>query len=131
MDSFITGILYSKNRPRFEQIKNMAAGFVNLYIGHNIIQDDIFTVIENYAETKKMPLEWIRIPIEDEELCACTFVRGGRIFVVLIILDVALRKTILNLQGVARFLSLIRLMQGLQRRKRWRQMHLPEFFLRR
>lgn len=83
MDSFLNGILYNKNKSRFNQIKNIAAGFTQLYIGDNIIQDDIFSVIENYARTKEMPLEWIRLPIDDRELCACTFIRGGRIFVML------------------------------------------------
>lgn len=83
MDSFLNGILYNRNKGRFDQIKNIAAGFTSLYIGHNIIQDDIFPVIENYARIKEMPLEWIRLPIDDQELCACTFIRGGRIFVML------------------------------------------------
>lgn len=83
MDSFLNEILFKKNKNRFNQIKNVAAGFTSLYIGHNIIQDDIFSVIENYARTKEMPLEWIRLPIDDQELCACTFIRGGYIFVML------------------------------------------------
>lgn len=83
MEAFFNRILYSDDRNRFNQIKTTAIGFAGSYIGHNIIQDDIFTVIENYARTKEMPLEWIRIPIADEELCACTFIRGGRIFVML------------------------------------------------
>lgn len=83
MDSIINGILYKKNPNKFEQIREIAAGFSNFYIGQNIIRDDIFTMIENYAKTKEMPLEWLRFPIEDTELCACTFVRGGRIFVML------------------------------------------------
>lgn len=83
VEVFFDGILFSKNKNRFSQIKNIAAGFTSLYIGRNIIQDDIFTVIENYARTKEMPLEWIRLPIKDQELCACTFIRGGRIFVML------------------------------------------------
>ncbi len=83
MESFVDGILYNKNKNRFEQIKEKAAGFTNQFIGNNIIQDDIFSAIENYARTKEMPLEWVRLPIDDQELCACTFIRGGRIFVML------------------------------------------------
>ena len=77
------GILYKKDSKRFEQIREIAAGFSSYYIGQNIIQDDVFTVIENYARTKEMPLEWLRFPIRDPELCACTFIRSGRIFVML------------------------------------------------
>ncbi len=83
MASIFDGILYKRDPKRFEQIREIATGFSCFYIGQNIIQDDIFTVIENYARTKEMPLEWLRFPIEDKELCACTFIRGGRIFVML------------------------------------------------
>ena len=83
MDALFEGILYKRNSKRFEQIRAAAAGFSELYIGSNIIQDDIFTAIENYAKTREIPLEWLRFPIKDEELCACTFIRGGRIFVML------------------------------------------------
>lgn len=76
-------ILYKKDPKRFEQIREIATGFSSYYIGQNIIQDDIFTVIENYTRTKEMPLEWLRFPIHDPELCACTFIRSGRIFVML------------------------------------------------
>lgn len=75
------GILYKKNPKRFEQIREIAAGFSEYYIGQNIIQDDIFNMIENYVRTENMPLEWLRFPIRDPELCACTFIRSGRIFV--------------------------------------------------
>ena len=83
MSSFLDGVLYSADRKRFEQIKDIAAGFAQRYIGHNIIQDDIFSLIENYTKAKDICLEWIKLPIEDQELCACTFIRGGRIFVML------------------------------------------------
>lgn len=83
MDALFEGILYKRNKRRFEQIKAIAAGFSELYIGRNIIQDDIFAAIENYAKTWEIPLEWLRFPINDEELCACTFLRGGRIFVLI------------------------------------------------
>lgn len=83
MEPLVERILFKQNCKRFGQIKSIAASFSELYIGSNIIQDDIFTVIENYAKTKEMPLEWLRLPIDDEELCACTFIRAGRIFVLL------------------------------------------------
>lgn len=76
-------ILYKADAKRFEQIREISAGFSSYYIGQNIIQDDIFAVIENYARTKEMPLEWLRFPIRDPKLCACTFIRSGRIFVMM------------------------------------------------
>lgn len=83
MNTFLEGILYNVNPSRFDQIKKVATGFAGNYVGNNIIQDDIFALIENYARAKEMPLEWIRLPIDDKKLCACTFIRGGRIFVML------------------------------------------------
>ncbi len=75
--------LYVKNKKRFEQIRAKANGFNQDFNGNNIIQDDIFHIIQNYAVRRETPLEFLRYPIDDEELCACTFVRGGRIFVLL------------------------------------------------
>ncbi len=75
--------LYVKNHKRFEQIRDKANGFNQSFNGNNIIQDDIFHIIQNYAIRKGTPLEILRYPIMDDELCACTFVRGGRIFVLL------------------------------------------------
>lgn len=83
MDVFVDGILYETDSQRYDHVKNVAAAYVSRFVGDNIIQDDIFSIIENYTESKEMPLEWIRLPIEDKELCACTFIRGGRIFVML------------------------------------------------
>lgn len=83
MGSFPEGVLFNKDRKRFDHIRDVAAAFTARFVGNNIVQDDIFAVIENYAGVKEMPLEWIRIPIEDDELCACTFIRSGRIFVML------------------------------------------------
>ena len=83
MNSFLEGILYKVNPNRFDQIRRTATGFASNYVGSNIIQDDIFSLIENYARAKEMPLEWIRLPIDDQDLCACSFIRGGRIFVMI------------------------------------------------
>lgn len=74
-------ILYKKDPLRFSRIEETAYGFSQTFIGSNIVQDDIFTVIENYAKTNGMLVEWLRYPIKDRKLCACTFVRGGRIFI--------------------------------------------------
>lgn len=83
MNSFLNGILYSVDPDRFYQISTAANSFAVNYVGNNIIQDDIFSLIENYTKAKEMPLEWIRIPIDDQDLCACTFIRCGRIFIMI------------------------------------------------
>ncbi|MDY2628768.1 MAG: ImmA/IrrE family metallo-endopeptidase [Lachnospiraceae bacterium] len=75
--------LFVQDRERFERIREKADGFNKNFNGDNIIQDDIFHIIENYSRKKAVPLELLRYPIEDEELCACTFIREGRIFVLL------------------------------------------------
>lgn len=79
----LDGSLFVKNRKKFELIRERADGFNKNYNGDNIIQDDIFHVIENYTKKKEMPLELLRYPVGDEELCACTFIRGGRIFILM------------------------------------------------
>ncbi|SFO29998.1 protein of unknown function [Pseudobutyrivibrio sp. UC1225] len=83
MDNYIERILYTKDNHRFKQLEKTTVKFSEKFVGNNIIQENIFAVIENYTSTKSLPLEWIRVPIDDDKLCACTFIRGGRIFVVI------------------------------------------------
>lgn len=75
--------LFVKDKKRFGQLHKQAIQFNSVYIGANIIQDDIFNIVENYAGRQEIPLELLRYPIADEEFCACTFLRSGRIFIVL------------------------------------------------
>lgn len=75
--------LFVKDKRKFNQLREKADGFNENYNGSNIIQDDIFHVIENYTKKMDMPLEFLRYPVDDDDLCACTFIRGGRIFVFL------------------------------------------------
>ncbi|MCD8020275.1 MAG: ImmA/IrrE family metallo-endopeptidase [Clostridiales bacterium] len=75
--------LFVMDRKKFNQLREKADGFNDNYNGSNIIQDDIFHVIENYTRKMDMPLEFLRYPVDDDELCACTFIRGGRIFIFL------------------------------------------------
>ena len=42
MVSLFDGILFKRDPERFEQIREIAAGFSSIYIGQNIIQDNIF-----------------------------------------------------------------------------------------
>ena len=73
--------LFVKDQEKFEQLREKADAFNRNFNGSNIIQDDIFHIVENYTKKKNEPLELLRYPIDAEELCACTFLRGGRIFV--------------------------------------------------
>lgn len=81
MYNVLDNCLFEKNREKFEQLREKADAFNMNFNGNNIIQDDIFRIIENYTKRKNEPLELLRYPIDAEELCACTFLRGGRIFV--------------------------------------------------
>lgn len=73
--------LYRKDRKRYKKISECVTGFNAVYNKNNIIQDDIFNVLENYVTRHDMPFELLRYPIGDAELCACTFIRQGRMFV--------------------------------------------------
>ena len=75
--------LYIKDRKRYIKISECVTSFNSLYNKNNIIQDDIFNVLENYVNRHDMPFELLRYPIGDAELCACTFIRQGRMFVML------------------------------------------------
>lgn len=73
--------LYKKDKKRYYKISQCATSFNALYNKNNIIQDDIFSVLENYVARKEMPFDLLRYPIRDRELCACTFIRKGHMFV--------------------------------------------------
>jgi Zn-dependent peptidase ImmA (M78 family) len=73
--------LFIKDRKKYMKISECVTRFNSLYNKNNIIQDDIFNVLENYVSRHDMPFEMLRYPIADKELCACTFIRKGRMFV--------------------------------------------------
>lgn len=75
--------LYIKDHKRYVKICECVTSFNSLYNKNNIIQDDIFNVLENYVNRHNMPFELLRYPIGDAELCACTFIRQGRMFVMI------------------------------------------------
>lgn len=73
--------LYKKDRKKYDKISECVTSFNALYNKNNIIQDDIFSVLENYVKRKEMPFDLLRYPVRDKELCACTFIRKGHMFV--------------------------------------------------
>lgn len=75
--------LFVKDRKKYIKISECAISFNSLYNKNNIIQDDIFNVLENYVARHDMPFDMLRYPIEDTDLCACTFIRKGRMFVMI------------------------------------------------
>lgn len=83
MNKLLKNCLYSIDRDEFNSLKVKVAQFNVVCNGENIVQDDIFSIIKNYARQNNMPLEILRYPIEDCDFCACTFLREGRIFVLI------------------------------------------------
>lgn len=75
--------LFMKDRKKYTKISEYAISFNSLYNKNNIIQDDIFNVLENYVARHDMPFDMLRYPIDDADLCACTFIRKGRMFVMI------------------------------------------------
>lgn len=75
--------LFVKDRKKYIKISECATSFNSLYNKNNIIQDDIFNVLENYVSRHDMPFDILRYPIEDMDLCACTFIRKGHMFVMI------------------------------------------------
>lgn len=75
--------LYIKDHKRYVKISECVTSFNSIYNKNNIVQDDIFNVLENYVNRHDMPFELLRYPIGDAELCACTFIRQERMFVVI------------------------------------------------
>lgn len=73
--------LYKKDRKKYIKISECVTSFNALYNKNNIIQDDIFNVLENYVYRNDMLFDLLRYPIKDQELCACTFIRKGHMFV--------------------------------------------------
>jgi Zn-dependent peptidase ImmA (M78 family) len=70
-----------KDRKNYVKISECVTRFNSLYNKNNIIQDDIFNILQNYVSRHDMSLDLLRYPIADKELCACTFIRKGRMFV--------------------------------------------------
>lgn len=83
MPKTLTGSLFAKDKERFEQLRKEVVAFNSNFNGNNIVQDDVFHIIENYINQQQWDFELLRYPIRDTELCACTFLREGHVFVML------------------------------------------------
>ena len=66
--------LFVVDRAKYELVRQRANAFNSNYTGSNIIQDDIFHIIENYVLQHGMQLEIFRYPLGDADFCACTFI---------------------------------------------------------
>lgn len=82
MNKIITNSLFKTDPLEFKKLKESVIEFNALYNGNNIIQDDIFNIMINYARRKEQHLELLRLPIKDDDFCAFTCVRKGKIFTI-------------------------------------------------
>lgn len=68
------------DQKKFQELFQAVIQFNSLYNGNNIIQDDIFSVLTNYARKKQEDLDLFRFPAKDDDFCALTCVQKGRVF---------------------------------------------------
>lgn len=83
MNEIIENSLFKKNPARFQELRKYVKEFNASYNGNNIIQDDIANVACNYVKKNDRHLELLRLPILDDDFCAFTCVRDGKLFTVL------------------------------------------------
>lgn len=81
MGNVLDNSLFMQKPDKFRQLSGAVEQFNIRYNGSNIIQDDIFFVLKNYARTKGIMLELLRFPTKDDDFCALTCVQKGRLFV--------------------------------------------------
>lgn len=83
MIKLIQNSLFKKDLHRFGELQDEVRAFNLLHNGSNIIQDDIFRVMTNYASKNSIRLETMHLPLGDDDVCAFTTIREGIIFVVI------------------------------------------------
>ena len=81
MGNVLDDSLFKQRPEKFCELSGAVELFNIKYNGSNILQDDIFFILKNYARTKGISLELIRFPVKDEDFCALTCVRNEKIFV--------------------------------------------------
>lgn len=81
MGNVLDNSLFVQRFEKFQELSGAVELFNIKYNGSNIVQDDIFSILKNYARTKGISLELLRFPVKDEDFCALTCVRKEKIFV--------------------------------------------------
>ena len=79
MGNVLDNSLYMNDQKKFQELFQAVIQFNSLYNGNNIIQDDIFSVLTNYARKKQEDLDLFRFPTKDDDFCALTCVPKGRL----------------------------------------------------
>ena len=80
MTDLVRNSLFYQDRQRFEELSLEAIQFNSVYNGNNIIQDDIFSILSNYARRNERQMELFRFPTRDDAFCALTCVKRGWLF---------------------------------------------------
>lgn len=80
MISDLKNSLFINHRRMFERINELSQQFAAIYCGGTIVKDNIFSIIENYARKNDVSLEVLRYPVNDDDLYAMCFIKGGTIF---------------------------------------------------
>lgn len=81
MGNVLDHSLFMQDSKKFMGLSHAVMQFNCLYNGSNIIQDDIFSILVNYARQNQKVLDIFRFPTKDDDFCALTCVQKGRIFV--------------------------------------------------
>lgn len=81
MGSVLENSLFFQDPKKFQELSGEVIQFNSTYNGNNIIQDDIFSILGNYARKNGEELGVFRFPTEDDDFCALTCVKKGKIFV--------------------------------------------------
>ena len=68
------------DQKKFQELFQAVIQFNSLYNGNNIIQDDIFSVVDLLCAKKQEDLDLFRFPAKDDDFCAITCVQKGRVF---------------------------------------------------
>lgn len=79
MSTKIDDILFLNDTETYDILQTMAEGFSANYVGDNILQTNIFSVVENYVRIKGTPIEFISFPVSDKHMTAFSYVKNRRI----------------------------------------------------
>lgn len=72
--------LFIMQPQMFAHINELSQQFAAIYCGRTIVKYNIFAIIENYARKNEVSLEVLRYPVNDDDLYAMGFIKGGTIF---------------------------------------------------
>ena len=81
MGNVLENSLFFQDFEKFRNLSEKVIQFNSTYNGNNIIQDDIFSILVNYARKNGEELGVFRFPTEDDDFCAFTCVKKGNIYV--------------------------------------------------